>query len=91
MNQCRGLKVIKLASLLRTFPTLNCLFQSTKNIERLISSSTLQKRNVGKIFNKILAERYPPNMESISLDELLDWDMWKMFIKIYSKYIIAML
>lgn len=52
-------------------------------MNKLITSS--QKENVGKIIDSILRRRYPGEVRDILFEELLDWDMWQTFIKIYSK------
>ena len=52
-------------------------------IEKLYFNSD-HKKYVGKIIDEVLAQQYPNKAESISLEELLDWDMWQTFIKIHS-------
>lgn len=39
---------------------------------------------MGKIFDKILIRHYP-EMECVSLDDLLQWDLWPNYILIYSE------
>lgn len=43
-----------------------------------------QKEAVGKIFDRILIRQYPKT-DYISLDDLLNWDLWPNYIIIYSK------
>lgn len=54
-------------------------------MDRLLLVSPHQKRNVGKIINKILDRQYPGKVQGITFKELLNWDMWQSFIKICSK------
>lgn len=56
--------------------------QSSNAVEKLFYRSDKQKKYVGKIFGKILSERYPGQVEVLGLDELLGWDLWQTFIKI---------
>ena len=43
-----------------------------------------EKQAVGKIFGRILTRQYP-KPECISMDDLLDWDLWPNYILIISK------
>ncbi len=54
-------------------------------MDKLFYRSDSQKKYVGKIFDKILDERYPGKATDIDLDKLLSWDMWQTFIKILGK------
>ena len=54
-------------------------------MERLISVSSRQSDNVGKIIDKVFNQHYPDGNYIITLDDLLNWDMWQIFIKIYDK------
>ncbi len=55
-------------------------------MDKLLFESSSQKRNVGKIIDKILERRYPEEVTEITFKELLNWNMWQTFIKIHSKY-----
>lgn len=59
--------------------------QSSNAIEQLVNQSISQKANVGRIIDKILDEHYPGEARNVTLDELLNWEMWQTFIKILSK------
>lgn len=64
--------------------------QSTKetasSVDLLCNSS--QKEAVGKIFDRILTMQYEdPETKVISLDDLLQWDLWPNYIRIFSKYL----
>ena len=52
----------------------------------LISVSSSQRDNVAKIIERILDQHYPAHSYSITFDDLLNWDMWHIFLKIYSKF-----
>ena len=54
-------------------------------MDKLFTKSSGQKRNVGKIFDKILDKQYPGMVKGIIFGELLSWDKWQTFMKIYSE------
>jgi hypothetical protein len=58
--------------------------QSTKDTESSVNllQNSSQKEAVGKIFDKILIRKYP-DAEYISLDDLLQWDLWPNYFLIY--------
>ena len=61
------------------------LTQSTGDVESLISRSSSQEKNVGKIVDKIMAEHYNGISDQITFEDLMDWPMWQTFMKIFSK------
>lgn len=60
--------------------------QSSGDVENLISRSSSQEKNVGKIVDKIMDEHYNGVSDQITFEDLMDWPMWRTFIKIYSKF-----
>ena len=68
------------------------LMQSSNALEDLANQlhSVTKKRNVGRIIDKILDEHYPREARSVTLDDLLNWEMWQTFIKILSKNAIGL-
>ena len=56
------------------------------SVSRLYSSSASRKKReaVGKILEAILTKQYPM-ANSISFNQLLEWDLWPSFIVVFSK------
>ena len=56
------------------------------SVSRLYSSSASRKKReaVGKILEAILTKQYP-TANSISFNQLLEWDLWPSFIVVFSK------
>ena len=58
------------------------------SVTKLYNSSSSQKKEVvGKILETLLIKQYPRNI-SISLEELLKWDLWPTLIVVFSKCIL---
>lgn len=67
------------------FAELKKLADTAEGVERLYNGTSKQRETVGKIMEKILVLQYPIGVETITLDQLLDWELWPCFIKIFSK------
>ena len=61
------------------------LLQTSIDLEALAFSSNSEKRYVGRIVDEIMSRHYGKETDSISLDQLLDWEMWQTYIRIHSK------
>jgi hypothetical protein len=66
------------------FTELKKLADTAQGVEKLYNGTSKQRETVGKIMEKILVLQYPIGVESISLDQLLEWELWPSFIKIFS-------
>lgn len=64
---------------------LKKLADTAQGVERLYNGTSKQRETVGKIMEKILVLQYPIGVETITLDQLLEWELWPCFIKIFSK------
>ena len=56
-----------------------------QGIEKLYRGTSKQRENVGKIIEKVLVLQYPIGVEAITFDQLLEWELWPCFLKIFSK------
>ena len=64
----------------------------------LYKNRSKQRGRVGEVLNKVLRKRYPKEMidriqafesdgnDILTLDELMDWDLWPCYLTVYSKY-----
>lgn len=44
------------------------------------------KKRVGELLSSLISKKYPRGAEAVTFDELLQWDLWPSFIKIYGTY-----
>ena len=58
------------------------------SVERLYRGTSKQREAVGKIMETIVMFQYPLEAESITFDDLLEWELWPSFIKIFSESMI---
>ena len=58
------------------------------SVTKLYSSSSSQKKKeaVGKILQTLLTKQYPDDISSITLDQLLKWDLWPILIVVFSEF-----
>ena len=66
----------------------------------LYKSKSKQRWRVGQVLNKVLQKRYPKelidriqSLESdgsniLTFDELMEWDLWPLYLTVYSEYIL---
>lgn len=70
------------------FVVLQTLKDTMDSVTRLYNSSSCQKKEVvGKILETLLTKQYPQDV-TISLSQLLKWDLWPTLIVVFSKCII---
>ena len=43
------------------------------------------KKRVGELMGTLIRKQYPNGANGVTFDELLHWDLWPSFIKLYSK------
>ena len=53
------------------------------SVERLYYENTRNKQRIGKLLGELLQKKYHDGTKAISFDELLIWELWPSFIKIY--------
>ena len=58
--------------------------QDSLKIEEWYFKLVTHRHVVGRILDNMLVKKHPKNSESLSMEDLLDWDPWPMFITIYS-------
>ena len=63
------------------------LTDTAQGVEQLYRGTSRQRETVGKIMEKILILQYPLEVKTITLDQLLEWEMWPCFVKIFGKYV----
>lgn len=68
-----------------TIKILKKLTDTAQGVEKLYRGTSKQRDTVGNIMENILVAQYPIETQSITFDQLLEWEMWPCFIKIYSK------
>lgn len=55
-------------------------------MQKLYDSLSKQRETVGRILERILQKEFSPDTMLITLDQLLDWDLWPSYISVYSKF-----
>ena len=58
---------------------------TAQGVERLYRGTSRQRETVGKIMESIVVLQYPSGTEIITFDQLLEWDLWPIFIKIFGE------
>jgi len=57
-------------------------YATNEEFERVAAT---ESRHVGELLGRILRKRYPGLTETISIEDLLGWNLWPNFIQIYGK------
>lgn len=52
-------------------------------VELYKKSSKLRWR-VGDILDKVIQKRYPDGSDVVSVDELMEWELWPTYLTVYS-------
>lgn len=60
-------------------------------MEKLYDRTTRQRSTVGSIMEVIMIEQYPVGTQFITFDQILEWNLWPDFIKIFRKLYSAIL
>lgn len=60
-------------------------------VEKLYDHTTRQRSTVGSIMEVIMIEQYPVGTKFITFDQILEWNLWPDFIKIFRKLYSAIL
>ena len=60
-------------------------------MERLYRGTVKQRETVGKIMESIVLLKYPLETESITFNDLLEWELWPSFIKIFSELLYSIM
>ena len=61
------------------------LADTAQGVEKLYRGTSRQRETVGKIMESIVLLQYPSGTEIITFDQLLEWELWPIFIKIFSE------
>ena len=51
----------------------------------------VDKKRVGELLGTLIRKQYPDGANSVTFDELLQWDLWPSIIKVHSKLDYGML
>lgn len=58
-------------------------------LELYKSKSKQQRWRVGQVLNKVLQKRHPKEqidrIQSLTFDELMEWDLWPCYLAVYSE------
>lgn len=52
-----------------------------------------ESERIGKLISRILITKYPKitrNSVRVSFDDLMDWEFWPCFIKIFCKFVLCL-
>lgn len=67
------------------FTSIYLFFFFQGDVKLLHECAVKHRGVVDKVIAKIFDKEYPRGIESVSIEELLRWQYWPIFINIYSK------
>lgn len=80
-----SINVSVLTILLSAYWLFTIILQERKDVDELVSKGN---KSVGKIFDKIIDRFYHREHRQITFRDLLSWDTWQTFLKIYGKLLL---
>lgn len=57
-------------------------------MKQLYDSAGKYKETVNRVVTKIFSNKFPRPLEEVTIDNLLDWDLWPICITIQSTFVV---